>query len=186
MKHLAAILIAVALLPAAARTQAPPNNPAPAPPPDPTWNWVERLVNGQSIVVKPSAGPSVHCRFAGATDAYLFCDLDEARPGTGGYRFDRAQVVSVKISHPKVNWHPALLTVMAASGIAIGIAASQQGASDKAAAAGGLVSALMVGAVGYPIAVMQEQDRGFAFSFPLTSLRLASPHSHGIMHWSPR
>jgi hypothetical protein len=147
---------------------------------------VERLVTGQPIIVKPTAGPPVHCRFAGATDAYLFCDLDEARAGTGGYRFDRAQVVNVKISHPKVNWHPALLTVMAASGVAIGLAASQQGASDKSAAAGGLVTALMVGAVGYSIAIMQEQDRGFTFNYPLAALRFSGLRTHAIVHWSPR
>ncbi len=184
MKHLAALLISIALLHTAARAQTAPNNPAPSP--DPTWTWVEHLVNGQPIVVTPIAGPSVHCRFAGATDAYLFCDPDDARYAASGYRFDRAQVVSVKISHPKVNWHPALLTIAAASGIAIGAAASSNGASDKSAAAGGLVTALMVGAVGYPIAAMQDQDRGFAFNIPLPALRFSSPRTPGIVHWSPR
>ncbi len=88
--------------------------------------------------------------------------------------------------HPKVNWHPALLATMAAAGIGIGIAASQQGASTRTAAAGGLATALMVGAVGYPIAVMQEQDRGFFFAYQFPVARFGDPRMHGIVHWSGR
>ncbi len=179
MKHLAALLIAIALLRPAAHAQDSP----PAPLSDLTWSWVERLVDGQPIVVTPTAGPSVHCRFAGATDAYLFCDPDNARYAASGYRFDRAQVVNVKISRPKANWHPALLAVSAAVGIAIGAAASSRGASDKAAAAGALVTALLVGAIGYQ-AEMMQQDRGFIL--PLPPLHFSAPHAHGIVHWSPR
>jgi hypothetical protein len=191
MKHLVTFLIATALLPAAAHAQAAPDYSAPdnsvsAPPPDPMWSWVERLVNGQPIVVKPTAGPSVHCRFAGATDAYLFCDPDNARYAASGYRFDRAQVDSVKISHPKVNWHPEVLTIAAGIGIVTGCAASSQGASDKTAAAGGLATALIAAAIGYPIAIMQEDDRGFAFTLPLPVLRFSGPRVRGIVHWSPR
>lgn len=186
MKHLVTILAAIALLPAALHAQASSDNPVPAPLPDPVWYWVAHLVNGQPIAVKPTAGPVVHCRFAGATDVYLFCDPENARYAASGYRFDRAQVVSVKISHPKVNWHPALLTIAAGIGIATGVAASSQGASDKAAAAGGLVTALMVGAIGYPIALMQEDDRGFAFNVPLPALRFSAPRMHRIVHWGLR
>jgi hypothetical protein len=172
------LLLAIVLLPAAVVAQAVPDNPAPTPPPDPMWSRVEQLVHGQEIVVKPTSGRALRCRFAGATDAYLFCDPDNAYPGADGYRFDRAQVVSVHVSRPKVNWHPALLAVMAASGIAVGVAASSQGASDKAAAAGGLVTALMVGAVGYPIAVMQDQNAGFGVAIPLRSLQFAGVRRH--------
>ncbi|MGB6745679.1 MAG: hypothetical protein WBE38_18670 [Terracidiphilus sp.] len=171
---LAIVLLKIVLLPAAVVAQAVPDNPAPAPPPDPMWSRVEQLVNGQEIVVKPTSGPGLHCRFAGATDAYLFCDRDNVYPGTGGYRFDRAQVVSVQVSHPKANWHPVLLATMAASGIAIGISATGS-MDDRGAASAGILSALMVGAIGYPIAVMQDRNAGFGFAIPLPPLQFAGP-----------
>ena len=179
------LLLAIVLLPSAVVAQAVPDNQAPAPPRDPMWSRVEQLVHGQEIVVKPASGRALRCRFAGATDAYLFCDPDNAYAGSNGYRFDRAQVASVQVSHPKVNWHPALLATMAASGIAIGIAASQRGASDKSAAAGGLVTALVVGAVGYPIVVMQEQGGSFGFAYPLPLLQLTGS-GHRIFPPRPR
>ena len=184
MNHLAALLIAIAILDAATQAQATSNHPAA--PPDPTWTWVEHLVNGQPIVVKPTAGASVHCRFALATDAYLFCDPDDPRSAASGWRFDRAQVTSVTIGHPKVNWHPTLLAIAAASGIALGAAASRHGASDSSAAAGGLVTALMFGAVGYPITLIEDQERGFGFSVPLAALCCSGPHIPRIMHPSRR
>jgi hypothetical protein len=184
MKTSLLLLIAMSLLPAAARAQALPDNPAPAP--DPLWSWVESLAHGQEIVVKPTAGPSVRCRFAGATDAYLFCDPDNARSAASGYRFDRAQVSDVKISHPKVNWHPAPLVIAAAVGIATGLAASSQGATNKTAAAGGILTAAMVGAIGYTIVLTQDQYRGFAFTAPLPVFSLAGSRVRGIMRWNPR
>lgn len=184
MKTSSLLLFAMALLPAAARAQALPDNPAPAP--DPLWNWVENLVNGQEIVVKPTAGPSVRCRFAGATDAYLFCDPDNARSAARGYRFDRAQVADVKIGHPKANWHPASLVIAAAVGIATGLAASSQGATNKTAAAGGILTATMVGVIGYTIVLTQDQYRGFAFTAPLPVFNLAGQRLRGIMHWNQR
>jgi len=182
MKHPAAVLIALAFLhatflPLLTHAQVSSDNSLPAPLPDLMWSRVERMVHGQPMVVKPISGPSVHCRFAGATDAYLFCDPDHARSAASDYRFDRAQVIRVKISRSKVNWHPALLATVAAIGIATGAAASSQGASDKTAAVGGLVTALTVGAIGYPIAVMQEQDRGFAFTVPLPPLGFSALHT---------
>lgn len=182
---LAIVLLAIVLLPAAIVAQALPDNPTPAPPPDPMWSGVEQLVNGQEIVVKPTSGPPLRCRFAGATDAYLFCDMDDAPPGARGYRFDRAQVVSVKVSHPKVNWHPVLLATIAASGIAIGISATRS-MDDRGAASAGILSALLVGAIGYPIAVMQEQNEGFGVGYNLPLHRLTGLRMHGIVRWGGR
>lgn len=183
MKSLSVVLLAMSLLPAPIEAQAPPDNPVSVQPPDPMWSRVEQLARGQEIEVRLTIGSPVHCRFAGATDAYLFCDLDNPPPGMQGYRFNRAQIVNVKVSQPPVNWHPALLATMAAAGIGIGFAASSQGASDKSAAAGGLVTALMVGAVGYPAVLAQEQDRGFAFTYPLPAFRFSGTRVHRVVHW---
>lgn len=183
-KMILATVLVMILLPAALRAQALPDNPAPAP--DPLWSWVENLIRGQEIVVKPTAGPSVRCRFAGATDAYLFCDPENARSAASGYRFDRAQVADVKISHPKPNWHPVPLVIAAAVGVATGLAASSQGATDKNAAAGGILTATVVGAIGYTVALTQDQFRGFAFSAPLPVFNLAGQRVRGILHWGQR
>jgi hypothetical protein len=182
MKTSFLLLFAMALLPAAARAQALPDSPAPAP--DPMWSRVEQLVNGQEIEVKPTAGSAVRCRFAGATDTYLFCDLDDAPPGTRGYRFDRVQVVSVKVSRPKANWHPVLLATVAASGIAMGIA-STRSMDDRGAASAGIISALVVGAVGYPIAVMQDQNAGFGFAYQFHPAPFAGLRLHGFVPHTP-
>ena len=184
MKTSCLLLFAMALLPAAAQAQALPDNPAPAP--DALWNWVESLVHGQEIEVKPTAGRSVRCRFAGATDAYLFCDPGNMRSAAGGYRFDRAQVADVKIRHPKPNWHPAPLIVGAAMGIATGVAISMQGVPNDGAVAGGSLMALLVGGIGYTVAQAQDQYGGFAFSVPLPVLNLAGQRVRGVMRWNPR
>jgi hypothetical protein len=178
------MVLAMALLPAAAQAQALPDNPAPAP--DPLWSWVENLARGEEIVVKPAAGRSVHCRFAGATDAYLFCDPDNMRSAASGYRFDRAQVADVQLGRAKVNWHPAPLVIASAVGIATGLALSSLGTTDKSAAAGGILTATMVGGIGYSVALAQDRYRGFAFSAPLPVFSFAGPRVRGIMHWNPR
>jgi len=184
MKTSFLLLLAMALAPAAAQAQALPDSPAPAP--DPLWSWVENLVHGQEIVVRPTAGRSVHCRFAGATDAYLFCDPDNMRSAASGYRFDRAQVADVQLSRAKVNWHPVPLVVGAAVGIATGLAISGQGVPNNGAIAGGILAASLVGGIGYTVAETHDQYGGFAFSVPLSVFSFAGPRVRGIMHWNPR
>ena len=179
MKSHCLILAAMILLPAAARTQALPDNPAPAPPPDPMWSQVKQLVIGQEIQVKPTIGYPVHCRFTGATDAYLFCDPDRPLPGARGYQFGRAQVVSVKISHPRANWHPVLLGSAAAVGIAVGASYARSMDASQAATVG-FTSALVWGAIGYPIAMVLERDREYGLAFQLPVSRFAGPEAHRI------
>ena len=57
----------ILLLPAAARAQALPENPAPAQP-DPAWDRLRNLAIGAPLVVGNDNGPQVHCLFAAVTD----------------------------------------------------------------------------------------------------------------------
>ncbi len=163
MKSISWISIALVLLPAAAWPQALPDNPAPAPP-NATWNRVEHLSDGQRIVVRTTSGTKVDCRFAGATDACLFCDPPGSLLSQAGYRFDRASVVNVTESHPPSDLHPGLLVAMAIVGTAFGIA-STRNTDDRGAAAIGLISAGIVGAIGFEAIQMRNEDAGFGFAY---------------------
>src|SRR5579863_7972776 len=140
MKNVSLILVAMALAPVLASAQSLPDDPAPAatqtstpqpvligaPPGSPQspqqydafWNRVMQMPNGQMIRVSYTPGPPLRCRFAGATDAYLFCDPPGALEGTG-YRFDRYSVVDVKELGEPRNWHPGLLFAMIGGGILV-------------------------------------------------------------------
>jgi hypothetical protein len=163
MKNFLWVSIAFVLLPVAAWPQALPDNPSPAPF-DPRWNHIERLSDGQRIVVLTTNGAKVRCRFAGATDTCLFCDQPGVLSSQPDYRFDRADIVSVKESQPEHNWHPGLLAAVAIVGTAVGIAATRN-MDDRGAAAAGLLTAGFVGAVGYPIVQMQSENAGFGFVY---------------------
>jgi hypothetical protein len=161
MKNFLVVSLALVLLPVASRPQALPDNPAPAPF-DPRWSHIEQLSDGQSIVVLTTSGTKVRCRFAGATDTFLFCDQTGVLSSQPDYRFDRASVVNVRESQPEHNWHSGLLAAMAIAGTAVGIAAT--GATDdRGAAAAGLFTAGFVGAIGYGTIQMQNENVGFGF-----------------------
>ena len=163
MKNILLVSLALFLLPVAAWPQALPNNPAPAPF-DPRWNHIERLSDGERILVLTTSGTKVRCRFAGANDVCLFCDPPGAPLSQAGYRFERADVVSVIESQPKLNWHPGLLAAMAIAGTAVGIAAT--GATDdRGASAAGLLTAGFVGAIGFQTIQMQNENVGYGFGY---------------------
>jgi hypothetical protein len=186
MKQLTVILIALflvpaALLPAVARSQALPDAPTPVQPSDPMWNRVKDLVNGAAIVVRNDNGPPVHCLFAGATDAYLFCDPPGNPPNTG-FRFDRAVIVSVdldrptpysaRFDRPKPNYHPVYLSSIIAGGLIVGICATPTMDAGQAASTG-VIGALVVAAIGAPLAFLPRwQDGDFAYQ----------PHGFARMH----
>lgn len=182
MKPLATLLIAIVLLPAAARPQpsptapapqpqALPDAPSPAPLPDPAWDRLKNLTNGEPIVVRNDNGPPVHCLFAGATDAYLFCN-PPGNPLGVGFRFDRASVISVdfdlpasnvaRFNRPHPNYHPAWIASILAGGLVVGICATQN-MNDGDSARVGAIAALIVGIIGAPLAFLpQPWDTGFA------------------------
>lgn len=177
MKSILWISITLVLLTAAARPQSLPDNPTPAPP-NARWNRIERLSDGQGIVVRTTSGAKVHCRFAGATDACLFCDFPDALLGQAPYRFDRASVVNVKESQPGSDLHPGLLVAMAIVGTAFGIA-STRSTDDRGAAAIGLISAGVVGGIGYEAIQMRNEDAGFGFVYRPRALGFRAPRLPG-------
>jgi hypothetical protein len=163
LKSILWISIALVLLPPAARPQALPDNPAPARF-DPRWNRIEHIPDGQRIMVRTTSGTQVRCRFAGTTEACLFCDPPGPQLNQAGYQFDRASVVSVMESRPATDLHPGLLLAMAIVGTAFGIA-STRNTDDRGAAAIGLISAGMVGAIGYRAILMRDEDGGSGFAY---------------------
>jgi hypothetical protein len=171
MKQFISFLIALVLVPVVARPQALPDAPSPTLPPDPMWDRVKDLANGAAIVVRNDNGPPVHCLFAGVTDAYLFCNPATNPPGVG-FRFDRAAIVSVDLDRPSPysarfdrphpNYHPAYLACIIGGGLIVGIAATKT--TDSATAADeGLIGALVVAAIGAPLAFLPHwQGSDFA------------------------
>jgi hypothetical protein len=164
MKNFSLILIAIAILPAGAFAQALP--PAPLPvespvqsmaisasqmpvgPSDATWMRFQQIANGQQVLVTNSYGPPLRCRFAGASEAFLFCDP----PGTG-YRFERASVINVVVVRPPRNWHPGVLSAMIAGGIITGICATAQTDAGNATKTG-LTGAAVTGAIVSPFVLL--------------------------------
>jgi hypothetical protein len=185
MKQIFVFLIAVALLPAAVGAQSLPDAPSPAspekqtpelsPPTNPAWLRVQQMVNGQEVVVITTYGPPVRCRFAGATDAYLFCDPDGNPPGTD-YRFDRVNVLNVRVAHLAPSGHPGIvLAVATVVGTVIGVAVARK--SD--AEGGAVVGALGFGLIGCATACFNNspynQFGGPRFAFPPPGV--AHPHA---------
>jgi hypothetical protein len=181
MKQILIFLIAIVLLPAAVQPQAlpdapspvPANQPTPTPPPDPAWDRLKNLTNGEPIVVRNDNGPPVHCLFAGATDAYLFCN-PPGNPLGVGFRFDRASVISVdfdlpaqnvaRFNRPQTNYHPAWIASILAGGLIVGILATST-TDDGDSARAGAIAALVVGIIGAPLAFLpQASDAGFAYN----------------------
>jgi hypothetical protein len=183
MKQFIVLLIAIALVPLVARPQALPDAPSPAPPLDPMWDRVKDLANGAAIVVRNDNGPPVHCLFAGATDAYLFCNPSTNPPGVG-FRFDRAAIVSVdldrpapysaRFDRPQPNYHPAYLACIIGGGLIVGIVSTRTMDAGDAASTG-VIGALVVAAIGAPLAFLPHVfDAGFA----------NQPRGFGRMHSS--
>jgi hypothetical protein len=153
-------LVFCALLQPAANAQALPDNPAPAQAADPMWTRIENLNPGTPIVVSDTYGPPVRCLFAGATAAYLDCNPAGNPPGTG-FRFNRADVVTVDLdrpgqnalqsNHTTHNYHPGWIASMVVGGTLMGVGFAQMTDADHAAV-GGAISALVIGVIGAPFA----------------------------------
>ena len=163
MKVLTIALLTLALSPALGFAQEIP--PAPTPAQDPAWSRLESLRNGQAIVVTTVDNPSVHCLFAGVTDAYLFCN-PPGNPRDTGFRFDRSEVVSVDLdwqsqapvhaSRSEHHYHPAWISSMIAGGIFVGLCARNTDAGTAVKA--GLIGAGIVGLIGAPFAFLPNSQ----------------------------
>ena len=118
MKSSLWILIAIVFLSAAAGAQALPDDPQAAPSGTADWVRLQDLANGQQISVARPGGSSVPCRFAGTTKDTLFCtSLFTDRE----YRFDRAEIVRVRMDDKRRNLH-LLIGGLAAAGFIWGVA----------------------------------------------------------------
>jgi hypothetical protein len=172
MKTSSLILLAVAMLPASVLAQALPPAPLPAESPvpvqstsappmpvgpsDATWMRFQQIANGQEVLLTNTFGPPLRCRFAGATDAFLFCDPPGTPEGTG-YRFERASVINVVSVRQPRDWHPGVLSAMIAGGIITGVCATVQTDAGHAAGAG-FVGALITGVIASPFVLLPRPD----------------------------
>lgn len=195
MKHLAILLLTFSFA-SSALGQTLPDNPVPLPLSDPAWSRLQSLVIGQPIIVDNTSGPPVHCLFAGATEAYLFCD-PPGNPKGVGFRFDHANVFGVdldlprqmrtQMSQPQHNYHPAWISSMIAGGLIVGLIASQNTDAGKAAQ-DGFIGAGVVGLIGAPLAFLPHPPPAFAApAYPSYGIgvRLGTPrvaHAHAIFH----
>jgi hypothetical protein len=165
MKQLVRFLIAISLLPIPLWPQALPDAPSPAAP-DPAWNRLKNVAIGTPLLVGDVDNVSVHCLFAGVTDAHLFCN-PAGNPLGVGYRFDRDRVLSVdfdrpgqtgaQFAAPQRNYHPAWIASILAGGLIVGICATRTMNDGDSARAGG-IGALVVAVVGAPLAFLPHSD----------------------------
>ena len=171
MKSSSLILLAFAVAPVVSFAQRLPDDPAPvsqaisasnpaSPSPgassDAVWARVHRIANGREIVITNTYGPPLRCRFAGATDAYLFCD-PLRNPASTGYQFERASVLDVRVMREPLNWHPGLLSAMIGGGLITGITATSHTDAGHAAQIG-VIGALVSGAIAAPVVFLQPQN----------------------------
>jgi len=184
MKRFCFTLIALACMAATAQTQALPSAPAPQGSAD--WNRVRALAPGQAIVVVEDNAPPLHCLFTSATDTYLFC-APPGNPQGVGFRLDRANILSVdfdlppqnspQVRRPQPNYHPAWIASMIAGGLITGIVATGETDAGTAAKAG-LIGAVVVGAIGAPLAFLpQPGSQNFARRGAAFQARIPLPHS---------
>jgi hypothetical protein len=143
------------------------------------WRKIQRLPHGESIVVNSTLGPALECRFAGATDAYLFCDAPGSPDGSG-YPFERVNVISVEEMRPERNTHPAWLASIIAGGTIVGFIATRSTDAGHAAEAGA-IGALVTAGVGAPLAFMPSDPGGVRVVYPMHGFRL-----HGRRPVGPR
>jgi hypothetical protein len=184
MKRIVLLLAALFLLPVAVIAQAPPDNPKALPQNDALWNRVMQLPRGQPIIVVNTYGPPLHCRFAGATDAFLFCDPPDAAPDAAeGYRFDRASILDVTIEHRRIIPHPGVLASAAVAGIVLGLGSTRT-LNNPDATTVGLISALVVGSTGYMMS--QVPNQGVALGFVYHPRGFGSRTRPILRHFAPR
>jgi hypothetical protein len=197
MKQIA-LLIAI-VLPGAGLAQAPQDHPQPAPaaasqaplpeapPPAATssvWNRIQHLPRGEEIKVNYGRGPWDRCRFAGATDQYLFCEPGEDSGQAQEYRIDRFSIADFKIDHDERNGRLIYTGVVLGSGLALGILTAQNSHAEPGGIVGGLLGAGLGALVGVPFSCLsghcvslhlpppQPMVYGIGYSVPLRRLPL--------------
>ncbi len=150
------------------------------------WDRIEHLPRGEKIKVNYGHGPWDRCRFAGATDQYLFCEPGEDSDRAQEYRIDRFSIADFKIDHDVRNGRLIYTSVVVGSGLALGIRAAQNSHADPEAVGivGGLLGAGLGALVGVPFSCLsghcvelhlpppQPGAYGIGFNVPLRRLPL--------------
>lgn len=163
MKHIVLLFVAIAF-PAGAMAQASPQPPQPAsgqsqstpldnpaPPPtteSPMWDRIAHLPRGEKIKISYGKGPWEHCRFAGATDAYLFCEPGEDSDRLVAYQINRAGIADFKIDHDVRNGRLAFAAFVVTGGIVMGFQTLHATHDEGAAVFGGALGGLLGGVPG--------------------------------------
>jgi hypothetical protein len=143
------VLLSLALLPTAVRTQTLHDNPEPVRARSADWDRVQDLARGDGITVARAGTYSVPCRFVGATDNELFCDsMFSGRE----YRFSRAEVERVRMEDKRKNMR-ILIGSFAAAGLVWGVATPPPTGSTAPRVVDGLAGAALGGFVGLIVSV---------------------------------
>ena len=112
------------------------------------WDRIEHLPRGEKIKVSYGRGPSERCRFAGATDQYLFCEPGDESDRMQEYRIDRFSVADFKIDHDERNGRLIFAAVTLASGVALGIRCAQNQVYQNDAESAGMLCGLLGAGLG--------------------------------------
>ena len=188
-----ALLIAIAW-PALGLAQAPSENPqpapavqapaplpeAPAPAPEPRsaiWDRIEHLPRGEKIKVDYGHGAKDRCRFAGATDQYLFCEPGEDSDRAQEYRIDRFSIAGFKIDHDERNGRLIFAGVALGAGLALGIRCASTQVYQSDAESAGLLCGLLGTGLGSLVAVPLSCISGHCVTFHLPP---PQPFAYGI------
>ena len=155
MKYLLWILIAISMLPDAARTQALPDNPEPAKPDASGWNRVEELARDEEITVARSGKFTQRCRFDGATPDRLFCYKSYPFSEERSFQIDRAEVESVRLDQSRRNFH-IIVGSAAAAGFVAGAALPKPRGSEYPRYIRGIGGAALGTLAGFVVAVPVE------------------------------
>ncbi len=110
------------------------------------WQRIEHLPRGEQIKVNYGRGPWDRCRFAGATDEYLFCEPGDDSDRAQEYRIDRFSIADFKIDHDERNGRLIFSGVILGAGVVLGVrCARTQVYQNDAEAAGTLCGLLGAG-----------------------------------------
>ena len=136
MKHVSLVSLVIALGSAAAGAQTLPDNPSPTTPGTAGWSRLGNLARGEEITVAQTGQYSLHCRYAGATDDYLFCD--EAVPWTSNssYRIERAEIENVRMDQSRTVARMIVCGGAIAGGLWFGISSSKSDNTQISVASG--------------------------------------------------
>lgn len=183
MKIPGLLLAALVVLAVPVPAQNHPDAPAPSPQlSDQQWQEVEQLPHGQPISIEVLNGFPLQCRFAGATDAFLFCDRMDGPAGEAGYRIDRVNVLRVTQVRPPHNWHPGLVIATAIAGTLVGVAETRSADAGTSARVGSLAGLIVFG-IGY-LAV--TTPNAFAGVESMDRPRPVKMHRHARLRPHPR